>query len=298
MLKLVVFQRIEPRIAKGIAMRQMTARIAASLALLTLTWLAGCGTEQVQEPQIQLRPQLAWQAAIGELSTNVSDIHCSGVLVSRDVIATASHCLFLETAQRPASPEDLVFRPNMGGLQALPPSRGVAYLAKGDGTIRGGKIKNSDVSNDWVLVRISPPVTAVQPLAVAGLTIDGMLDLIRSGNRLITAGYGNGAYDQLKVNERCKLLSQHELGLFPDDSWLQLDCVFRSGDSGGAIVLVDGANQPALVGLMTGFGHMPRNKTVPLGLGVNASQFLPHLRQPISEATPETGTRLAELPPD
>jgi hypothetical protein len=278
-------------------MRQMTARIAATLSLLALTPLAGCGGgEDVQGPQVRLRPQLTWQAAIGELSTNVSDIHCSAVLVGRDVIATASHCLFLETAKRPASPEDLVFRPNMGGLQALPPSRGVAFLAKG-ATIRGGQIRNEDVSNDWVLVRVSPPVTAVQPLPVAGLTIDGMLDLIRSGNRLVTAGYGNGAYDQIKVNERCQLLSQQELGLFPDDSWLQLDCVFRSGDSGGAIVLVDGANQPALIGLMTGFGHMPRNKSVPLGLGVNASQFLPHLR-PISEAAPETGIDVAELPPD
>jgi hypothetical protein len=279
-------------------MRQMKARIAAGLALLALALLGGCGTESVPEPpQIQLHPQMTWQAAVGELSTNVSDIHCSAVLVARDVIATASHCLFLETAKRPASPEDLIFRPNMGGLQALPPSRGVAFIAKGEGTVRGGNVSNWQVSNDWVLVRISPPVTAVQPIAVAGLTIDGMLDLIRSGDKLVVAGYGNGAYDQLKVNERCKLWSQHELGLFPDDTWLQFDCAFRSGDSGGAIVLLDGANQPALIGLMTGFGHMPHNKSVPLGLGVNASQFISYLR-PVSEALPRADTRLAELPPD
>jgi hypothetical protein len=279
-------------------MQQVTARIAAGLGLLALALLAGCGTESVQEPpQIQLRPSLSWQAAVGELSTNVSEIHCSAVLVAQDVIATASHCLFLETAKRPASPEDLVFRPNMGGLQALPPSRGVAFIAKGEGMVRGGNVSNWQVSNDWVLVRISPPVTAVQPIAVAGLTIDGMLDLIRSGDRLVVAGYGNGAYDQLKVNERCKLWPQHELGLFPDDTWLQFDCVFRSGDSGGAIILLDGANQPALIGLMTGYGHMPRNKSVPLGLGVNASQFMSYLR-PISETPSVTQTRLAELPPD
>ena len=263
-------------------MGRMAARIAAILGLLGLALLGGCGTESVQEPQLQPRPKFGWQAAIGELETNAQNVHCSAVLVARDVIATAAHCLFLETAQRPAAPNELVFRPNMGGLQALPPSRGVAIKAYG-APVRGGKIRNEDVSNDWMLVQISPPVTAVQPIAVARLTIDGMLEMIRSGNRLVTAGYGNGAYDALKVNERCRLLSQKELGLFPDDTWLQLDCAFRIGDSGGAIMLLDGSGQPALIGLIAGFGHMPRNKSEPIGLGVNASQFLPHLRPAISE---------------
>jgi len=273
-------------------MRQRTGRLAAILALLGLTLLGGCGTERAAEgPQIQPRARMPWQAAVGELTTNFSDLHCSAVLVARDVMATASHCLFLETAKRPASPEDLIFRPNLGGLQVLPPSRGVAYIAKG-ATLRLGNLRNEDVSKDWVLVRISPPVTAVQPIAVASLTIEGMLDLIRSGNRLMVAGYGNGAYDSLKLNPRCKLLSQKDLHFFPDDTWLQFDCVFRSGDSGGAIVLLDGANQPALIGLMSGYGHL---KTVPMGLGVNASQFASYLR-PISEADPAVVTWLAELP--
>jgi hypothetical protein len=279
-------------------MKRAAARLAAILGLLGLTLLGGCGTESAPPPvAIQPRPAMPWQAAIGELETNAPDIHCSAVLVAPDVVATAAHCLFLETAKRPARPGEIVFRPNMGGLHTLPPSRGVAIMGLG-APIRGGKIRNEDVSNDWMLVRISPPVTAVPPISVAQLTIGGMLDLIRSGDRLVTAGYGNGVYDELKVNERCQLLSQHALGLFPDDSWLQLDCVFRIGDSGGAIVLLDGANQPALVGLMAGFGHMPHNKSVPLGLGVNAGNFAHILRQPVSEAAPATGTRLAALPVD
>jgi hypothetical protein len=276
-------------------MKQLTARIAGILGLLGLTLLAGCATESVAPaPQIQPRPKMAWQAAIGELETSDPNIHCSAVLVAPDVVASAAHCLFLATAKRPAKPNELVFRPNIGGLAALPPSRGVAIKAFG-APIRGGRIRNEDVSNDWMLLQISPPVRAVQPVAVARLSIDGMLKLIRSGNRLVTAGYGNGIEDELKVNEKCKLLSQHQLGLFPDDSWLQLDCVFRIGDSGGAILLLDGANQPALVGLMVGFGHMPRNKTVPIGLGVNASQFIPHLGLRVSEAAPAI-PEIAALP--
>lgn len=260
-------------------MHRIASRIAAGLGLVALLLLAGCGTARVAEaPKIQPRARMPWQTAIGEVQTNVANVHCTGVLVAPDTIATAAHCLFLETAKRPASPGEIVFRPNQGAIPALPPSRGIAIRALG-GSIRGGHLRNEDVSKDWMLVQISPPVTAVQPIAVAGLTIDGMLQLIRSGNRLVVAGYGNGAYDSLKVKDDCRLYSQKELGLYPDDSWLQLDCVLRIGDSGGAIILLDGAGQPALIGLVAGIG---KYKTKPLGLGVNASQLLPHLRPTIS----------------
>jgi protease YdgD len=275
-------------------MRQLTSRFVLVLGLLASAMLGGCGTERVTAPgpQIQPRAQLPWQAAIGEVETNARGVHCSGVLVAPDVIATAAHCLFLKTAKRPAKPNEIVFRPNRGGLPALPPSRGV--LIKGLGApLRGGSLRNEDVPNDWMLVQVTPPITAVPPITVARLTIDGMLEMIRDGNRLVVAGYGNGSYDQLKINEKCRLLSQKEIGFFPDDTWLQLDCVIRIGDSGGGIILLDGAGQPALIGLVAGFGSL---KTVPIGLGVNASQFVPYLRQPISDATQTPGPRLAALP--
>jgi protease YdgD len=298
MAKLVVFQpnhggdsSNEPRESR---MRLMMYRRVLLLGLLALTMLSGCGTERfAAAPQIQSRPRLPWQAAIGEVHTNAPNVHCSGVLVAPDTIATAAHCLFLETAKRPASPNEIVFRPNGGGLPALPPSRGIAIKALG-APIRGGRLRNEDVSKDWMLVQISPPVTAVQPIAVARLTIEGMLEMIGSGNRLVIAGYGNGAHDQLNVNEKCRLLSQKELGLFLDDSWLQLDCIIRIGDSGGGIILLDGAGQPALVGLVAGLGRNPKSWTVPMGLGVNASQFLPHLRPVISSLPAPTD--LADLP--
>jgi protease YdgD len=267
-----------------------------ALTLLGLALLAGCATERVSEPTVPLQPRarLPWQAAIGEVETNARGVHCSGVLVAPDIVATAAHCLFLKTAKRPAKPNEIVFRPNRGGLPALPPSRGV--LIKGLGApLRGGKLRNEDVSNDWMLVQISPPISAVPPITVARLTIDGMLELIQAGNRLVVAGYGNGVYDQLKVNERCRLLSQQELGFFPDDSWLQLDCAFRIGDSGGGIILLDGAGQPALIGLVAGFGDL---KTRPLGLGVNASQFAHYLHTPVAGTSPAPGVALADLPLD
>ena len=275
-------------------MRQRLPRLAPIGAMLALALLAGCGTERVATPPIRPSATLAWTAAIGQMETSNSELHCSGVLVAPDVIVTASHCLFLNSEKRPAAPSELIFRPNMGGLQVLPPSRGVAFLGQG-AVLRAGKLRNEDVSKDWVLLQISPRVTAVPPVSVANLTIDGMLHMVSSGNRLVPAGYGSGPYDELRVHEKCRLLSQQELGLFPDDSWLQLDCVFRVGDSGGGILLLDGANQPALIGIITGFGHMPHNKAEPLGLGVNASQFLPYLRQRISSLAP-TRTDLAALP--
>jgi hypothetical protein len=255
------------------------------LAILGLLLVAACAPTQ-EAPRLQPPRQagLPWQAAIGELATADPNVHCSAVLVARDLIATAAHCLFLSTAQRPSQPNEMVFRPNMGGVSALPPSRGVAFRSLG-GIIRGGRIRNEDVPKDWALIQISPPVTAVQPLPVAGLPIDGMLKMVSEGDRLITAGYGNGAYDELRQHDACRIIPQRELGIFEDDSTLLLDCVFRVGDSGGAILLIDGANQPALIGIISGFGRKPRS-TDPIGLGVNAANFQPYLGIPISQQAP------------
>jgi protease YdgD len=249
--------------------------------ILTL-FLVGCAQAQapirLQAPSIQ---QIPWTAAVGELDVGNdlagSGQHCSAVLVASDTIVTAAHCLFLGSAQAPASPYNLNFYPNKGALPALPPSRGVAFKGVG-GIIRGGKLRDADVGNDWALVAISPPVVGVQPLPVAELPISGMLRLVQSGDRLVTAGYGNGAYEELRLHPPCRIIPQSEIGLNPTDDIVITSCEFRTGDAGGPILLIDGAGQPALIGIFSGFGKNPKTAE-PLGLGVNARNFTPYLRQ-------------------
>jgi len=254
-------------------------------ALLALATLAGCAQA---EPPIRLQApsarQAPWTAAIGQLDVGQSEQHCSAVLVAADTIVTAAHCLFLGSSSAPASPYNLIFTPNKGALPALPPSRGVAFKGVG-GVIRGGKLRDQDVASDWAVVTISPPVPGVQPLPVAELPVSGMLQLLASGDRLVTAGYGNGAYDELRLHPPCRIIPQTELATQDADNVLVTSCEFRVGDAGGPVLLIDGAGQPALVGIFSSIGRNPKTAD-PLALAVNARNFTGALRQPAGGIPP------------
>jgi protease YdgD len=251
--------------------------------------LAGC--QPAPAPKLSLEPAAPWTAAIGELDTGGEGPHCTAVLVAPDLIASAAHCLFLNGANAPVSPYDLVFRPNRGGLPALPPSRGTLYRALG-GVMRSGPLPERDVSHDWVLIGISPPVIGVQPLPVAKLSVAGMLGMVRSGDRLVTAGYGNGDYQELRLHRPCRIIPQAELGMPADDRTVITDCMFQIGDSGGPIVLMDGAGQPALVAIIAGLAKTAKDSK-PIGLGANAGNFLAFLQRSTA-----SGTNNPDLPPD
>ncbi len=260
--------------------RGLLAGWIGSVLLLTL---GGCAeaepTVRLQAPTPQQAP---WTAAIGELDVGNdlggSGQHCTAVLVAPDTIVTAAHCLFLGSAQAPASPYNVIFTPNKGALPALPPTRGVAFKGVG-GIIRGGRIRDQDVPNDWAVMTVSPPVTGVQPLPVAALPVSGMLQLVASGDRLVGAGYGNGTYEELRVHPPCRIIPPSEIGIISGDSVVITSCDVRTGDAGGPILLIDGAGQPALIGIFSGFGRNPKTSQ-PVGLGVNARNFSGALRQP------------------
>jgi hypothetical protein len=226
-----------------------------------------------------------WQAAIGELDTAIQGVHCSAVLVARDLIVTASHCLFLATSPRPVKPTQIVFKPNQGAAYALPQSRGVTITAMG-AQVRSGHITQDDVPEDWALIRISPAVGAVPPIPVASLTIDGMLDRIRSGARLVAFGYGNGAYDKAIEHDDCRLVSHQALGFRPDDRWLPLNCWIRVGDSGGGVLLIDKNGRPQMIGIIAGFTTKVMKVPGPLAFGTNAGNFAPYVGMPMAALPP------------
>jgi protease YdgD len=253
---------------------------AGWIGSVLLLALAGCAQAQaplrLQAPSPLRTP---WTAAIGELDVGNSGQHCSAVLVAPDTIVTAAHCLFLGSAQAPASPYNLTFTPNKGALPALPPTRGTAFKGVG-GIIHGGRLKDQDVANDWAVVSISPPVAGVQPLPVAELPVSGMLQLVAAGDRLVTAGYGNGTYEELRLHPPCRIIPQSEIGIDSGDSVVVTNCEFRVGDAGGPLLLIDGAGQPALIGIFSGFGRNPQTEGF-LGLAVNARNFTDYIHRPV-----------------
>jgi hypothetical protein len=63
-----------------------------------------------------------------------------------------------------------------------------------------------------------------------------------------------------------------------DDRTVITSCIFKLGDSGGPVVLMDGAGQPALVAIIAGLATATKGgKRV--GLGANAGNFLPFLQR-------------------
>jgi hypothetical protein len=240
---------------------------------------------------------LPWQAAVGELDTGIQGVHCSAVLVARDLIVTASHCLFLATSPRPASPSQIIFKPSQGmAFGALPQSRGVRVIAMG-AQIRSGHITQEQVPLDWALIRISPPVRAVQPIPVASLTIDGMQTRIRSGARLVAVGYGDGAFDSQVEHDDCRLLSHRDIGFQPDDRWLPLSCWIRIGDSGGGVLLIDKNGHPQMIGIIAGFTTKPMKIPGPMAFGTNAGNFAPYVGAPMARMALPPADLLAALAP-
>jgi V8-like Glu-specific endopeptidase len=251
----------------------------AALALCCAALLAGCAAEAPRAPTTPSAPPVpapvaGWGAAIGELDIGQPGFHCSATLVAPNVVVTAAHCLTV--AAKNARP--LAFTPPaQGSGRALPASGGVAL--KWGGLVNSGSIRNEDVPLDWAVIEINPPVRSAPPLPVASLSLDQMLARIAAGARVVVAGYG--ASNTLNERDECRLLSQAELGLYPDDSWLQVDCPIQSGDSGGAIVLLDG-NRPWLIGVIAGWGRNPKIAGRTMALGANARNFAPYVRTPVA----------------
>jgi hypothetical protein len=209
-----------------------------------------------------------WQAAIGSLDVTGSPEICTAVLVRQDMIATTSHCL--RPKGRFAQPRQLVFTPSASG----PRVRGAALIAEG-GSVSPGSIQPNQAQTDWALVQITPPLSGIRPLPLAALSPAMVRAQIAKGARLYSAGYGQGAKDELRAHNGCSLLPPDPNGVTEGALFFALDCVIRLGDSGGPVVLIQGG-QPSLIGLIVGFTNQPKTGE-PIGIVVSARAFAPYL---------------------
>jgi len=241
-------------------------RLRPLVLALGCALLGACAARPPEAPPVA---PLGWQAAIGSLDVTGSPEICTAVLVRADMIATTSHCL------RPkghfASPGQLVFT-SSGRPTAQ--ARGVAVVAEG-GSVTPGSIKPDQAQTDWALVRIAPAVTNVRPIAPAPLSTAMVRAQIAKGARFYSAGYGQGAKDELRAHERCTLLPPDPNGVTEGELFFATDCIIRLGDSGGPVILIAGG-QPKLIGLIVGFANQPKTGES-IGIVVSAKAFAPYL---------------------
>jgi V8-like Glu-specific endopeptidase len=194
---------------------------------------------------------------------------CTAVLVRSDLIATTSHCL------RPkghfASPGQLVFTSSASpSLRA----KGAAIVAEG-GSVAPGNIRPSQAQTDWALVRITPAMQNVPPLPVAALSPAMVRAEIARGARFYSAGYGQGAKDELRSHNGCGLLPPDPDGVTEGALFFATNCVIRLGDSGGPVALISGG-EPRLIGLIVGFADEPTTGNT-IGIVVSAKAFASYL---------------------
>lgn len=235
---------------------------------LACALLAACAA-RVPPPPTPVPPAPAgWQAAIGSLDVTGSPEVCTAVLVRQDMIATTSHCL--RPNGRFAQPRQLVFTPSAAG----PRVRGAALVAEG-GSVAPGSIQPNQAQTDWALVRITPPLSGIRPLALAPLSPAMVRAEIAKGARIYSAGYGQGAKDELRAHNNCGLLPPDPNGVTEGALYFATDCIIRLGDSGGPVVLIQGG-QPKLIGLIVGFAKQPQTGE-PIGIVVSAQAFAPYL---------------------
>jgi protease YdgD len=246
----------------------------ALLLVMVAVMLAGCAERVVSPPPPITAPQqIPWTAAIGKLVIARSERPCTAVLVAPDLIVTAAHCLHQNSVAAQAG--DLTFLPNYGAEPNLGAFQGTSIRAM------GGAVK--EVVRDWALIGIAPPLRAVPPLAARPLDTDAVIARIAAGEKLYTAGYGNGVAEMLRPHSPCKVVKEPSLNPLYAIDMVVTTCIIRIGDSGGPIVLVDQAGRPTLFGIFAGFGLQ---RALGTSYGVNVSSFADQLPVPLLSGTP------------
>src|SRR5262245_18022923 len=184
--------------AAGTARPSPRAGLRPLVLILACTLLGACAARvPPAAPPAAPGTPANWQAAIGSLDVTGSPEICTAVLVRADMIATTSHCL------RPrghfAQADKLVFASSsLSGVRAT----GTAIVAEG-GSVAPGSIKPDQAQTDWALVRIAPAVKAVKPIAVAPISPAMVRAAIARGARFYSAGFGQGAKDELRAHNGC-----------------------------------------------------------------------------------------------
>ncbi|MBA4097365.1 MAG: hypothetical protein C0484_11435 [Rhodospirillum sp.] len=254
--------------ATGMARPSPRAGLRPLALALACALLGACAARAPEAPTPTPTAPAGWQAAIGFLDVTGSPEVCTAVLVRADMIATTSHCL--RPKGRFAQPNQLVFTPSAAGQQV----RGAALVAEG-GSVAPGNIKPVQAQTDWALVRITPPLAGIRPLPVAPLSPAMVRAKVASGARFYSAGYGQGAKDELRTHNGCGLLPPDPNGVTEGALFFATDCIIRLGDSGGPVILIEGG-QPRLIGLIVGFANQPGTGE-PIGIVVSAQAFAQYL---------------------
>ena len=222
--------------------------------------------DQADDPEFRRRGVMGWDdripmlsrkypwSAIGRVqgfNNDGSSYHCTGTLISDDVVLTNAHCVINPDTRQFS--QKIQFLPNVINRKVADDSD----IAEVENVIYGTDFKGTELENqvnDWAILKLNKPVGL--KYGYLGWKSLPSSTLIANRNKYIFVGYSGDFPDTnnqkyqfftagrgwtASVQEGCSIVNE-------DSNILFHDCDTSGGSSGGAIIGVIG-NQPYIIAL-------------------------------------------------
>jgi len=201
--------------------------------ILALIGFAPAGVAQ-QRSILTAEEQAPW-AAVGKLVNGRIGAQglCTATLIAADYILTAAHCVAGAKNYTPSQLRRFTFAAGWNNGEAVATSS-IAEIIVAEGYAPSGEMKLEALNNDWAVVKLTDPITTIEPLPIVRLP--------GPWEPVYYLTYSKGHDEAPLLTRGC----DHRV---MEQGPLQIACPARSGNSGAA-VLVGGPDNPQIVAII------------------------------------------------